>query len=204
MFYTAKMPRIIKKLAPSLVYEINDDEKSVYLTFDDGPVPETTPFILDILSRYDAKATFFCLGKNVQQYPHLYQIIRETGHKTGNHSYSHLDGWKTKNKIYFDDIEAASHLIDSSLFRPPYGRITPAQIRHLKKKYKIIMWDVVSGDFDPGTSLRQCRDNVLDNVSPGSIVVMHDSLKAKEKVLGTLPVIMEKLASEGYKFKTLE
>ena len=203
MLYPVKMPWIMKKIAPSLIYRINTEDKNIYLTFDDGPFDETTPEILSILKSYNAKATFFCLGKNVKLYPELYHSLLENGHTTGIHGYEHLNGWKTKNREYYRDIEKASLLIDSVLFRPPYGKIRPDQIRHLKKKYKIIMWDVLSGDFDPATSIERCKNNVLNNVSPGSIVVMHDSLKAKEKVLGILPEILKELSKRGYRFKVL-
>jgi peptidoglycan/xylan/chitin deacetylase (PgdA/CDA1 family) len=203
MFYTAKIPWIIKKMFPSLVFKFNDKEKTIYLTFDDGPIPETTPLILDILEKYNAKATFFCLGKNVEKHPELFDLIIQRGHTTGNHGYSHKNGWKTANAEYFEDIEKANKLIRSDLFRPPYGRIKPSQIKYLKKKYRIVMWDVLSGDFDYYTDSEKCYKNVINNVENGSVVVFHDSLKAKNNVLEVLPEVLEKLKAIGLKVQCL-
>jgi len=203
MFYKVKIPKIVKLLAPSLIYNIDSMEKIVYLTFDDGPIPETTPEILDILDMFQAKATFFCLGKNVKTNPDLFALIKSKGHAVGNHSYNHLNGWKTKKKQYFEDIEKANELINSSMFRPPYGKITPGQIKSLRKKYKIVMWDVLSGDFDPSISTGACVKNVLKNTNYGSIIVFHDSIKAKKTVLKALPLVLENLAGQGYEFKSL-
>jgi len=204
MFYTVRIPWILRKVAPSLVYKISTVDKTVYITFDDGPIQETTPQLLEILERFNAKATFFCLGKNVELNKPLFEKIIQKGHSIGNHSFDHKDGWKTKNQEYFDNIEKANTLIKSKLFRPPYGRIKPSQIKFLKRKYKIVMWDVLSGDFDPNTSKEQCVKNVLDNVTSGSIIVFHDSIKVKEKVLYILPKILKELKERGYKFRNLE
>ncbi len=200
MFYTAKIPRFIKWIFPELLYKINNEQNRVFITFDDGPIPETTPQILDILDAFDAKATFFCLGKNVERYPDLFEMIKQKGHSIGNHTYNHNNGWKTENTEYFQDVEKANAIINSDLFRPPYGRLKPSQIKYLKKKYKIVMWDVISGDFDPDTSKEKCYDNVVKNIEQGSIIVFHDSLKAKDKVLYVLPRVLEKLVNSGYGF----
>ena len=204
MFYTVKIPKIIKLLAPSLIYNIKTEDKAVYLTFDDGPIPESTPAILDILDSFSAKATFFCLGKNVEQNRDLFNQIKQKNHSIGNHSYNHLKGWATNNKTYFNDIEEADKIINSNLFRPPYGKISPRQISYLKRKYNIVMWDVLSGDFDPGISVKKCINNVVNNVNPGSIIVFHDSLKAKSTTIKTLPEILKILSDANYKFKGIK
>ncbi len=201
MFYTVKIPKIVKLIAPTLVYDIKSDDKVVYLTFDDGPIPESTPAILDILDSISARATFFCLGKNVDKNRDLFNLIKQKNHSIGNHSYNHVNGWATKNKDYFDDIERAEELIDSNLFRPPYGKITPSQIKYLKGKYKIVMWDVLSGDFDPDINVKKCINNVVNNVKPGSIIVFHDSQKAKSITIKALPEILKLLSDSGYKFQ---
>ncbi len=203
MFYTAKIPWIIKKIFPSLIYTVDNQEKKVFITFDDGPIAATTTQILDILDTFGAKATFFCLGKNVENHPELFELIKQKGHSVGNHSYSHKNGWKTENTEYFHDIDKATKLIKSKLFRPPYGKIKPSQIKYLKKEYKIVMWDVLSGDFDPHTSKEKCYDNVINNIESGSIVVFHDSVKAKGKVLDVLPRVLKKLSELGYVFEGL-
>jgi len=204
MFYIVKIPWFIRKLFPSLIYNIDGSGKKIYITFDDGPIPETTPQILEILDRFDAKATFFCVGKNVQANKSLFDNLINKGHSVGNHSYNHCDGWKTQNRDYFNNIEKANSIINSKLFRPPYGRIKPSQIEFLRTKYNIIMWDVLSGDFDPNTAKEKCVKNVVDNVSSGSIVVFHDSIKAKDKVLYSLPRVLEILSQKGYEFVSLQ
>jgi peptidoglycan/xylan/chitin deacetylase (PgdA/CDA1 family) len=204
MFYTVKIPWLLKKIATSLVYKIPNEKSTVYITFDDGPKPETTPYILEILEKFNAKATFFCLGKNVESYKSIFNNILNGGHSVGNHSFNHKNGWKTNNYDYFDNIEKADILIKSNLFRPPYGRIKPSQIKSLKaKNYKIIMWDVLSGDFDPNTSKEKCVSNVLGNVTSGSIIVFHDSIKTKDKVIYALPKVLEKLRERGYSFSVI-
>ena len=203
-FYTAKYPWLFRVIFPSLVFRLPANNKSVYISFDDGPIPEVTPLILDILSEYNAKASFFCLGKNIVKYPEIFDLIKIQGHSVGNHSYDHLNGWKTENDIFLQNIEKADKLINSILFRPPYGKIKPSQIKLLKSKYKIVMWDVISGDFDPNTNKEKCVQNVLNNVRSGSIIVFHDSCKAKEKVLYSLPIILDTLKQQGYTFKKIE
>lgn len=202
--YVVKYPRIIRTFFPSLISKIHVRDKTVFLTFDDGPIPEVTPQILDILSEYSAKATFFCLGKNVEKNPDVFDSIINSEHAVGNHSYDHKNGWKTQNHIYFENIEKADKLIRSVLFRPPYGKIMPSQIKYLRSAYKIVMWDVLSGDFDPDISKEKCVENVLKNTKPGSIIVFHDSIKAKEKVLFALPVILRELKKNGFRFETIE
>lgn len=173
-------PSILKTLFPALIWRIPDAGNSIFLTFDDGPDPEGTARVLDILAEHEAKATFFCLGRQVEKYPAIFDRIKKEGHAVGNHTYSHLSGWTTTNKKYFEDIERANEVIGSELFRPPYGRIRPSQIRVLKEKYKIIMWDVMSGDYDPRQTPEKISRRLQKHVRPGSVVVMHDSGKQKE------------------------
>ncbi len=202
--YLLSTPDILKKLDPKhVVWEIKTLEKAIYLTFDDGPIPEVTPWILDILEKYQAKATFFCLGKNVNNNPALYKMLMNAGHSIGNHSYSHPNGWKTHTKNYIEDVEQCSCLVSSSLFRPPYGKIKPSQFRLLKRKYIFIMWSVMSGDFDPFLDKERCLETILKNTSNGSIVVFHDNLKAKEKLQYVLSEFLEHFTNLGYSFLPL-
>ncbi|HMK19174.1 MAG TPA: polysaccharide deacetylase family protein [Chitinophagaceae bacterium] len=208
MFYFVKTPGWLKKIYDSYTWSVASSDKILYLTFDDGPHPEATPFILKELKKYNVLATFFCIGKNVVAYPDIYdQIIRE-GHSVGNHTYNHLNGWKTNNDDYLKDIALASNEIDSYLFRPPYGRITSFQAKNLKpvmkgKEPKIIMWDVLSGDFDTACSPQQCLANVLFASVPGSIIVFHDSEKAFSKLKYALPRVLQYFSEKGYLFKSL-
>ncbi len=194
---------MVKILFPSLIYKVKGEKKSVLMTFDDGPIPETTPKIIKILNDFNAKATFFCLGKNVEKHPDLFELIKQNGHSVGNHTHNHKNGWKTPNPEYFDDIKKADKYINSNLFRPPYGRIKPSQIKFLKRKYKIVMWDVVAGDFDSNISSEKCYSNVMNNVENGSVIVFHDSLKAKGRVLEVLPRVLSELRNRGYRFEKM-
>ncbi|MFM2285842.1 MAG: hypothetical protein RLZZ543_1339 [Bacteroidota bacterium] len=177
--------------------------KTVYITFDDGPVNEVTPLVLDMLKHYHVKASFFCIGKNVAANPHVYQRIIAEGHAIGNHSYSHLKGWNTSRSDYLQDVQRCADLVESRLFRPPYGKMTPAQFLRLRKDYSIIMWDVLSMDYDLRLTPEQCLENVLNHVRPGSIITFHDSVKAWPRLQPILPVIIEKMLAEGYRFATL-
>jgi peptidoglycan-N-acetylglucosamine deacetylase len=199
MNYFVKTPWWLKKLFPKRVWEMDTGRKMIYLTFDDGPHPVATPFVLEQLKKHEAKATFFCIGKNVQAYPDIYQRILEEGHQPGNHTQDHLNGWKTDSAVYLENIQQAGKLIKSSLFRPPYGRISSAQARQMKD-YKVVMWTVLSGDFDTSSSKEKCLSNVLSQVSEGSIIVFHDSEKAWERMSFVLPVILEHFSKKGYEF----
>ena len=172
-------PSILQSLFPSLIWRIPNAGNKIFLTFDDGPDPEATPQILDLLAKQDAKATFFCLGRQVEKYPAIFDRIKQEGHAVGNHTYSHLSGWTTSNKKYFEDIERADRLIGSKLFRPPYGRIRPSQIRVLKERYKIVMWDVMSGDYDVKQTPEKIAERVQRLVGSGSVVVVHDKYQQK-------------------------
>ncbi len=158
---------------------------------------------MDLLKSYDAKATFFCIGRNANDNPEIFQRLISEGHTIGNHSYNHLNGWQTDNKTYFENIERCQQLVQSKFFRPPYGRIKRSQINFLKQKYKIIMWDVLSWDFNPGVSPAQCTKYVLKNVKPDSIVVFHDSLKAQERMFPALEATLKKFSEEGWEFRGL-
>ena len=198
-----KTPILIMKLFPELIWHFasrkESQEDQVYLTFDDGPTPEVTPWVLDCLKEYNARGTFFCLGRNVDKHPKIYNEILDRGHAVGNHTYSHLKGWKTTHTEYMDDIQLASHNIESQLFRPPYGRFRQTQIREIRKDYDIVMWDLLSQDYDQNITPQKCLVNVRSNIRPGSIIVFHDSVKAKKNLYYTLPQILEEY-SEKYRF----
>ncbi len=194
----AKIPRLLRKTFRSLTWEMPAEDREVYLTFDDGPTPEVTEWVLDRLDEYQARATFFCLGNNVEANPGIFEMIKAREHALGNHSYSHKKGFRTSVRSYIKDVDRAAELIQSDLFRPPYGRIRPAQVRALNKKYRIIMWSVLSVDYDPGLQEKQVIRNVVENVRPGSVIVFHDSLKARKNLYAALPEVLEFLRREGY------
>lgn len=206
-----KVPKIIKLLFFNQVWNIPNTENSIYLTFDDGPTPEITERVLEILDNHHIKATFFCIGDNVRKHPEIVQKIISKQHSVGNHTYSHLKGWKTSTKSYISNTEACEiklnslfKIRNSKLFRPPYGKITPWQSYKLRKLgYKIIMWDVLSRDYDASISAEKCYENVIKNVSSGSIIVFHDSNKAKENVLNSLEKTIETLKNKGFNFEKI-
>lgn len=198
-----KLPNFIKRLVPELRWNLRDDN-AIFLTFDDGPTPEVTPRVLDILDKFGAKATFFCLGKNVDLYPEIYQQILSRGHAVGNHTYSHQKGWGMGTGRYLEDVDLAGGMIRSNLFRPPYGRVTPAQIRRLSDRYHIIMWDILSRDYSQVVSPRSCVRNVTRHLRPGSIVVFHDSVKASRNMYYALPRVLEEIARRGFTTKVIE
>lgn len=197
--YLTKTTWWLRKIYSSaLTWKIPVEENKIFLTFDDGPHPTITPFVLNCLKQHNAKATFFCIGKNVQLYQGVFQQIINEGHRVGNHTHNHLNGWKTTDKKYFENIILARKFIDSNLFRPPYGRITRFQIQQLKSIFSIIMWDVLSGDFDADLSPQKCLENVVSNTSSGSIIVFHDSEKAFDRLEYALPKALEFFAEQGY------
>jgi peptidoglycan-N-acetylglucosamine deacetylase len=181
------------------------DKKNIYLTFDDGPHPEATPFVLDELKKYGAKATFFCIGKNVAAHPAIYKRILEEGHAVGNHTQNHLNGWQTPDAEYFENIKQAASYIDSNLFRPPYGRITRFQAKQVQEKMglKIIMWSVLSADFDEGISPEKCWKNVRKSAKNGSIIIFHDSEKANPRMRFVVPRLLESLSKQNYNFEKI-
>jgi peptidoglycan/xylan/chitin deacetylase (PgdA/CDA1 family) len=209
----AKTPALLTAVYPNCLWKVNTQEKKLYLTFDDGPIPEVTPFVLDELKKWDAKATFFCIGKNIEANPGIFKRIIDEGHSIGNHTYNHLNGWNTSDKEYYANIEQCSQVLSNllptadcglpTLFRPPYGKLKPSQYSTLKSQYRIVMWDVLSYDFDLTLSTEKVLDNVLKNAEAGSIIVMHDSLKAQPKVEYALPQILEHFTGLGYKFEKL-
>ncbi len=203
MFYFIKTPGWLKKLYRDRLWEIPVEEKKMFITFDDGPHPEVTTRVLDELKQYNAKATFFCIGKNVKEFPDVYKRIIEEGHAVGNHTFNHLNGWKTPDGEYLENIAMAKTYIDSQLFRPPYGRIGSFQQRQLsapKYKLKTVMWTVLSGDFDTKISTERCLQNVVLHAKEGSIIVFHDSEKAKKNVMYALPRMLDYFTREGYQF----
>ena len=207
MFYLVKTPWWLKKIYPSLVWDMPADDKAIYLTFDDGPHETITPMVLQHLKLYNAKATFFCIGNNVAKNETIYKSIIDDGHATGNHTFNHLSGWKTKDDVYLQNIAAAAKYIQSNLFRPPYGRITKFQAGLLQKSaaaYNIIMWNLLSGDFDVHLSPQKCLHNVVRNARPGAIVVFHDSEKASQRMIYALPRVLEYFSEKGYVFKAIE
>lgn len=198
-----KPPKFIRRLMPDLIWEINDPN-GVFLTFDDGPTPGVTEYILATLAKYNAKATFFVLGKNAEMYPDLYQRIIDEGHKVGNHTYSHQKGWGMSLERYIEDVDFAGDIIHSELFRPPYARVTIAQMNALARRYKIVMWDIISRDYNYHLSPEACLKNVTKYVEAGSIVVFHDSDKAFKNMSYALPRTLEYIASKGLTCKIIE
>jgi peptidoglycan/xylan/chitin deacetylase (PgdA/CDA1 family) len=204
--YLVKTPFWLKLLYPKLLWHANNANRCIYLTFDDGPIPIVTPFVLNILKKYNAKATFFCIGDNVRKYPDVFEQVKNDGHAVGNHTFNHLKGWKTDDKTYLDNFMLADELLDAKLFRPPYGRIKRSQVKLLKEAkpgLQIIMWSVLSADFDVNASPEQCLNNVIKNTMPGDIVLFHDSLKAQGRMEYALPMAMEYWSKEGYEFGLL-
>lgn len=206
MLYFAKTPWWLKKLYRQCIWGFPAGSKTIYLTFDDGPHPKATPFVLHELNRYNAKATFFCIGKNVVKEDDIYQQVISEGHGIGNHTYDHLNGWRSENDIYLNNIVEANEYINSNLFRPPYGRIKRTQAKQLSVLYpgiKVIMWSVLSGDFDTNISPEKCLNNVLHNAKDGAVIVFHDSEKAFDKLVFALPKVLEYFAKKGYRFEKI-
>ncbi len=216
-FYPVKTPKIVQNIFRSYIWNIPTKKKEIYLTFDDGPIPEITPWVLKTLSDYNAKATFFCIGENVKNHPNIFQNIIDQGHTIGNHTYHHLNGWKTSTQKYVNSIDKAESIqystgsrynyskqFESKLFRPPYGKIKPGQAKKITEiGYKIIMWDVLSGDFDQKLIKEDCYQNVIKNSKNGSIIVFHDSEKAFKNLEYTLPKVLEYCTVNGFIFKAL-
>ena len=197
-------PSLLKRIFPSFIWQFREETNALFITFDDGPSPEVTPWVLDQLDWYGAKATFFCLGKNAEMYPNLYADILKRGHATGNHSYSHLKGWGMDTGDYIRDVDTAAEFINSNLFRPPYGRIGPHQAKMLSERYKIIMWDVLSRDYARSLSGKRCAKNVIRYLKPGSIIVFHDSIKSARNLWYALPLVLRAIRERGWECKTIE
>jgi peptidoglycan/xylan/chitin deacetylase (PgdA/CDA1 family) len=204
--YFVKTPWWIKKLYPNCVWDIKTDEKALYITFDDGPHPTITPFVLQELKKYNAKATFFLIGDNAKKYPEVLQQIIDEGHSIGNHTMQHLNGWKTNDEDYIADIKGAEQYISSNLFRPPYGRITKSQIKQLSiinYQLSIVMWNILAGDWEQSLSPQKCFNQIKNKIYPGAIVVFHDSEKAKERMEYAFPKFLQYAAKKGYTFKSI-
>lgn len=227
--YFIRTPGLLKFIFRNWVWRFSAKEKVLYLTFDDGPTPEITEWTLNELKKNKAKATFFCIGKNIAQHPEIFQKIIEEKHSVGNHTNNHLNGWETTTAAYLQNIEGSEKYFEEystlkavtlslpvrqasavegqylKLFRPPYGRLTLKQSRKIRKKgYKIIMWDVLSADFDPSVSNEKCLENVIRNIQNGSVIVFHDSVKASEKLKFVLPKILEYYTDKGFYFNSIE
>lgn len=196
-------PLLLRALYPGVIWSKPEKEKVLYLTFDDGPTPGVTDKVLDLLRIANAKATFFCIGQNVQLYPEIYHRILEDGHCSGNHTWSHPDCWKVSSSNYIRDTEKASMLIKSKLFRPPYGKLTPSVMRTLRKNYDIVMWDVITYDFQARLDAAAVFNNVRKFAKSGSIIVFHDSIKAAPRMLDALKATLDHYSSEGFVFRSV-
>jgi peptidoglycan/xylan/chitin deacetylase (PgdA/CDA1 family) len=224
--YLIKSPLLLKWYYPSLLWNKSRTEKVIYLTFDDGPIPNVTDFVLKTLKVFNAKATFFCIGDNIVKHPEVFERVKTDGHAIGNHTFNHLKGWKTDDETYLQNTIKCQELTKTELFRPPYGRIKKSQVRSLKSKVlspksisqnlktdsnlksqisnlKIVMWDVLSGDFDTKLSPEKCYQNVIKHTENGSIIVFHDSLKAFDRLSYALPKVLAYFTEKGFTFSTL-
>ncbi|MCX2573094.1 polysaccharide deacetylase family protein [Pedobacter sandarakinus] len=204
--YLIKSPLLLKWYYPSLLWNKSRNEKVIYLTFDDGPIPNVTDFALKTLAEFNAKATFFCIGDNIIKHPEVFERLKNAGHAIGNHTFNHLRGWKTDDDTYLANTLKCQSLTQTKLFRPPYGRIKKSQISTLKSSVanlEIVMWDVLSGDFDVNLSPHKCYQNVIKHTENGSIIVFHDSLKAFDRMKYTLPRTLEYFSTKGFKFLSL-
>jgi len=205
--YFIKTPFWVRLIYRTCIWRKTNKERVLYLSFDDGPHPEATPFVLEQLSKFDAKASFFCIGKNVELHPEIYNAIIAAGHVVGNHTQNHMNGWKNTTENYISEIQEATKVIHSNLFRPPYGRIRFSQIKamrlHANLPQQIMMWDVLSGDFDTTITGEQCAQNVIQHAGPGSIIVFHDSAKAMDRLRIALPKVLLHFSKQGYQFKAL-
>lgn len=201
-FYST--PAIIRKFYPGLVWHVETDKKEIFLTFDDGPGPKLTNWILDLLAQYNAKASFFCVGENLVRYPEIVQEMKNAGHLVANHTYNHLNGWRTDDETYIDNIEKCEVLTKNKIFRPPYGKIKKSQRKHLlSNNYRIIMWDLLTYDFEPGLNKERSLEKIYSITKPGSIIVFHDNIKAEENLRYLLPKTLEYFANLGYSFSSL-
>ncbi len=209
------VPGWIKRFFSNFIWHIDTNEKAIFLTFDDGPIPEITEFVIDELAKFNAKATFFCVGENITKHPSIFEKIVSSGHAFGNHTYNHLKGWQTPNDVYFTNIykteetmrlsKSGSFSIENSkLFRPPYGRIKSSQAKALRESYKIIMWDVLTCDYDKNLDGDVCLRNAIKNTGPGSIVVFHDSVKAEKNLRFVLPRYLAHFSEAGYEFRKIK
>lgn len=212
-FYWIKTKSFIKRLFSNYVWDLPNTQNKIYLTFDDGPTPEITEWVLEELKKHNVKATFFCIGNNIQKHPDLFQKVINEGHVIGNHTYDHMNGWKTETKTYLENISLCDKQIQKSsienlqskIFRPPYGKIKTAQAKIVRRLgYKIIMWDVLSADFDQTITPEKCLENVISNVKSGSVIVFHDSIKASHNLKYALPKTLNFLKEKGFLFDVIK
>ena len=201
--YFVKTPKIAQAFNKKAIWNIPNKDNTIFITFDDGPTPSITNQTLDILKEHKIKATFFCLGSEVEKHPEIFQRIIDEGHAVGNHSYSHLKGWTTKNEQYLEDVLKGEAIIKSNLFRPPYGKIKRNQVNLLNPQTKIILWDVLPGDFSPSNNVEKIISNTLEAVESGSIIVLHDNTICGKKMLDALPIIIDKLKEKKYNFSAI-
>lgn len=203
-FIPHKTPKLLKWIYGDLTWEVDTVQKEIFLTFDDGPIPVVTPFVLDTLKQFEAKATFFCVGENIAKHPEVFNQVIDAGHTIGNHTHNHLKGWQTSLSVYLQNVEKCEEqigLFSKKLFRPPYGRITRLQIEAIKKQYQIVMWDVLSADYEKGVSELSCLKNTLHHSKQGSIVLFHDHQKTFEKIKFVLPRYLDEMSRRGFVFK---
>lgn len=199
-----KLPSFLKKFLSPIVWDFPEEEDAVFLTFDDGPTKDITYWVLDLLDKYKAKATFFCIARNVEMYPEIYREIIARGHRVGNHSYSHVrDLCRDSAEDYERDVELARHFIDSDLYRPPYGVITPKKVKRLKDRYKIVMWSILGRDYVRSLSGKAVANNVVPHLYPGAVIVFHDSVKCFERLKFALPLVLEAIKEKNYKCKSI-
>ncbi|MBU1717973.1 MAG: polysaccharide deacetylase family protein [Bacteroidetes bacterium] len=187
----------------SLIWKVPEAAGKIFLTFDDGPIPEVTIPVLDILKSWNAKASFFCVGENAEKNQDILQRITQEGHTLGNHTFNHLNGWKTPSDEYIRNVDRCAEVFQSAFFRPPYGKITPVEIVKLRATYNIVLWSVLSRDFDRNTGQKQCLENATSKCTDGSIVVFHDSVKASKNMLYALPRFLEAMTEKGFSFHSL-
>ncbi len=198
------MTRILEIIYPRFLWRMPAEEPCIYLTFDDGPVPEITPGVLELLHKYNAKATFFCVGDNIRKHPATFQQVVDAGHSVGNHTHNHLNGWKTPVEEYLLNVRKAGEYYNTHLFRPPYGRIKKEQARRILADYSVVMWSVLTRDYSPALSPEKCLKNAIQKTRNGSIVLFHDSLKAQKNLEYVLPRYLEHFSALGYRFEKLE
>lgn len=201
--YKHTIPSLFPLITPALTWKVKTRDKALYLTFDDGPHPLITPKVLDILDAYQAKATFFCVGENVKKFPDTYKQIMERGHSVGNHTFNHLSGWKTANENYFQNIEQASSFIHSHLFRPPYGKISPSQVSALKNRYTIVMWSILTRDYEKNLNAEETLPRLIKHTGAGDIVVLHDSEKAEKNMFYFLEGLLEHFSKNNFSFRSI-
>ena len=203
MNFLVQPPILLRSFYKSSFWRMDKTKPVIYLTFDDGPIPDLTPWVLDVLKQYHVKATFFCVGENITKNPEIFKRILQEGHQVGNHTFNHLKGWKVSQSDYLDNIEKCQQFTKTNLFRPPYGRIKKSQFKALSEKYKVVFWDVLSHDYDKLVSPKKCLDNSIKHTRNGSIIVFHDNIKAQNNLNFVLPQYIEHFLKLNYKFATL-